>query len=144
MVGTEFPALLPAGLDAKFQAAVNVFAGAGVAGDGHALAAGEVVAVARQFDGRARGMATVEQPAEVGDGGAVGGQLPGGKEPLVLRSETPVYLMPRHGEMEFLVRIAGLEPARLAALPPQSSVSANSTICAPAFIMKQVIAYCAS
>ena len=29
-----------------------------------------------------------------------------------------------------MVRIAGLEPARLAALPPQSSVSANSTICA--------------
>src|SRR5438034_9260866 len=32
--------------------------------------------------------------------------------------------------LEELVRIAGLEPARLAALPPQSSVSANSTICA--------------
>src|SRR5579862_8421404 len=31
------------------------------------------------------------------------------------------------GEM---VRIAGLEPARIAPLPPQSSVSANSTICA--------------
>ena len=29
-----------------------------------------------------------------------------------------------------VVRIAGLEPACLAALPPQSSVSANSTICA--------------
>src|SRR5438132_6707135 len=29
-----------------------------------------------------------------------------------------------------MVRIAGLEPARLAALPPQSSVSANSTISA--------------
>src|SRR5438046_10546661 len=29
-----------------------------------------------------------------------------------------------------LVRIAGLEPARLAVLPPQSSVSANSTISA--------------
>lgn len=29
-----------------------------------------------------------------------------------------------------LVRIAGLEPARIAPLPPQSSVSANSTICA--------------
>src|SRR6266478_9079625 len=29
-----------------------------------------------------------------------------------------------------LVRIAGLEPARVAPLPPQSSVSANSTICA--------------
>jgi len=31
------------------------------------------------------------------------------------------------------VRIAGLEPAHLAALPPQSSVSANSTICATDF-----------
>src|SRR5437016_14519348 len=29
-----------------------------------------------------------------------------------------------------VVRIAGLEPARVAPLPPQSSVSANSTICA--------------
>ncbi len=29
-----------------------------------------------------------------------------------------------------VVRIRGLEPLRLAALPPQSSVSANSTICA--------------
>ena len=29
-----------------------------------------------------------------------------------------------------VVRIAGLEPAHLSALPPQSSVSANSTICA--------------
>src|SRR5580700_3063012 len=32
--------------------------------------------------------------------------------------------------LEKVVRIAGLEPARLAALPPQSSVSANSTISA--------------
>src|ERR1035441_780168 len=29
-----------------------------------------------------------------------------------------------------VVRIAGLEPARVSPLPPQSSVSANSTICA--------------
>src|SRR6266568_8694 len=29
-----------------------------------------------------------------------------------------------------MVRIAGLEPARVTPLPPQSSVSANSTICA--------------
>ena len=36
-----------------------------------------------------------------------------------------------------MVRIAGLEPARVAPLPPQSSVSANSTICAEAVIMKQ-------
>ena len=33
-----------------------------------------------------------------------------------------------------MVRIAGLEPARLAALPPQSSVSANSTISALACV----------
>src|ERR1035437_1910426 len=45
---------------------------------------------------------------------------------------------------EKLVRITGLEPARLSALPPQSSVSANSTICAPAFIMNQGTAVCAS
>jgi tetratricopeptide (TPR) repeat protein len=32
-----------------------------------------------------------------------------------------------------MVRIAGLEPAHLSALPPQSSVSANSTICADVY-----------
>ncbi len=37
-----------------------------------------------------------------------------------------------------LVRIAGLEPARVAPLPPQSSVSANSTICAPAYIYEEI------
>jgi hypothetical protein len=35
------------------------------------------------------------------------------------------------------VRIAGLEPARLTALPPQSSASANSAICARGPIMNQ-------
>jgi hypothetical protein len=35
-----------------------------------------------------------------------------------------------NGENMKMVRIAGLEPAHLSALPPQSSVSANSTICA--------------
>ena len=39
-----------------------------------------------------------------------------------------------------LVRIAGLEPARLAALPPQSSVSANSTISASRLELKQLAA----
>src|SRR5437879_1831474 len=39
-----------------------------------------------------------------------------------------------------LVRIAGLEPARLAALPPQSSVSANSTISATRPELKQPMA----
>src|SRR4051812_11813549 len=33
-------------------------------------------------------------------------------------------------DRENMVRIAGLEPARVTPLPPQSSVSANSTICA--------------
>jgi hypothetical protein len=60
------------------------------------------VAVANQFDGRARGVAAVEQPAEVGSGGAQRWELPGGKEPLVLRSEAPVCLMPGHGKMDFL------------------------------------------
>ena len=45
---------------------------------------------------------------------------------------------------ENLVRIAGLEPARVAPLPPQSSVSANSTICAPAVIINQAARPCAS
>src|SRR5579862_3753640 len=36
-----------------------------------------------------------------------------------------------------LVRIAGLEPARVAPLPPQSSVSANSTICAHEAFLNQ-------
>ena len=38
----------------------------------------------------------------------------------------------RNLENKGMVRLAGLEPARLAALPPQSSVSANSTISAAA------------
>ena len=37
-----------------------------------------------------------------------------------------------------MVRLAGLEPARLTALPPQSSVSANSTISAPMHGLKHV------
>src|SRR4051812_31190768 len=39
--------------------------------------------------------------------------------------------------MEKLVRLAGLEPARVTPLPPQSSVSANSTISATGGVMKQ-------
>jgi hypothetical protein len=38
-----------------------------------------------------------------------------------------------------MVRITGLEPVRLAALPPQSSVSANSTISALVLTMKQPV-----
>ena len=38
---------------------------------------------------------------------------------------------------EELVRVAGLEPAHLSALPPQSSVSANSTIRAAGTLMNQ-------
>jgi integrase len=40
-----------------------------------------------------------------------------------------------------MVRIAGLEPARLAALPPQSSVSANSTICADNHISSEFLTF---
>jgi hypothetical protein len=50
-VEPEFMALKPVGFDAEFLAALNVFVSAGVAGDGHALARGEVVTVAHQFDG---------------------------------------------------------------------------------------------
>ena len=96
-VEPEFISVKLAGFDAEFLAALNVFVSAGVAGDGHALAAGEVVPVAHQFDGGARGVAAVEQPAEVGSGGAQRGELPGDKEPLVPRSEAPVCLMPCHG-----------------------------------------------
>jgi hypothetical protein len=66
----QFIALKPVGFDAEFLAALNVFASAGMTGDGHALAGGEVVPVAHQFDGGARSVAAVEQPAEVGGGGA--------------------------------------------------------------------------
>ena len=38
---------------------------------------------------------------------------------------------------EKLVRVAGLEPAHLSALPPQSSVSANSTIRAIEALLNQ-------
>ena len=45
-------------------------------------------------------------------------------------------LCQKHQKPQFLeaimVRLAGLEPARVAPLPPQSSVSANSTISATA------------
>ena len=46
--------------------------------------------------------------------------------------ETPNKINPKlkPANREKMVRIAGLEPARVAPLPPQSSVSANSTICA--------------
>ena len=50
-VEPEFLAWKLAGLDTKFLAALNVFAGTGMAGDGHALASGEVVPVADEFDG---------------------------------------------------------------------------------------------
>jgi hypothetical protein len=36
-----------------------------------------------------------------------------------------------------MVRLAGFEPARLSALPPQSSVSASSTISATGYNLKQ-------
>ena len=37
-----------------------------------------------------------------------------------------------------LVRLAGLEPARVSPLPPQSSVSANSTISATGYVIEAV------
>ena len=45
--------------------------------------------------------------------------------PVFQGSELPLLLIPSTK----VVRIAGLEPARVSPLPPQSSVSANSTIC---------------
>src|SRR5689334_8588223 len=57
---------------------------------------------------------------------------------VALESDKIWYRSPLGGVIEKLVRIAGLEPARVAPLPPQSSVSANSTICAAGWkIMKQ-------
>ncbi len=60
---------------------------------------------------------------------------------LLISSQVPLTTQPPF-HLKFrrpigVVRIAGLEPARLAALPPQSSVSANSTISALGSIMKQ-------
>src|SRR6185369_13594646 len=46
------------------------------------------------------------------------------------KSPTKLRVISTANPKEKMVRIAGLEPAHLAALPPQSSVSANSTICA--------------
>ncbi len=43
---------------------------------------------------------------------------------------TGAHFSPKKPFTGGMVRIAGLEPARVAPLPPQSSVSANSTICA--------------
>jgi len=98
-VEPEFVARELGGFDAELSAALNVFVRAGVAGDGIALSAGEVVAVADEFDGAARGVTAVEQPAEVGGGGAQGGKLPGGKEPLVLRGQPAMCLMACHGKI---------------------------------------------
>jgi site-specific DNA recombinase len=49
----------------------------------------------------------------------------------------PWSLLVEHSSSGGVVRITGLEPVRLAALPPQSSVSANSTISALVRTMKQ-------
>ena len=43
-----------------------------------------------------------------------------------------------------LVRIAGLEPARVTPLPPQSSASANSAICAPDYLYLKQLRHFAS
>jgi hypothetical protein len=79
-------------------AALHVFAGAGIAGNGHALAAGERISVARQFESGARSVAAIQQPAQVAGGGAQRGKLPGGKEPFVLGRQAPVCLMTGHGK----------------------------------------------
>ena len=49
----------------------------------------------------------------------------------------PWSLLVESSSSSDLVRMAGLEPARLSALPPQSSVSANSTTCATGGLMNQ-------
>jgi hypothetical protein len=46
------------------------------------------------------------------------------------KSPTRLRVLSKKKLFEKMVRIAGLEPARVAPLPPQSSVSANSTISA--------------
>lgn len=84
--------------NAALLAALRVFAGAGVAGNGHALAAGERITVARQFEGGARSVAAIEQPAQVAGGGAQGWELPAGKKPFILGREAPVCLMAGHGK----------------------------------------------
>ena len=76
--------------------------------------------------------------------------MPGGRKPSLLRSWIAITFnaevtgkwvvrqdksLPK--KREDLVRIAGLEPARVAPLPPQSSVSANSTICAHEAFLNQ-------
>ena len=47
-------------------------------------------------------------------------------------------ISPTSARKKKVVRIAGLEPARIAPLPPQSSVSANSTICATACYYEEI------
>jgi hypothetical protein len=98
-VQPEFLSPELAGFNAELLAALRVFAGAGVTGNGHALAAGERISVARQFEGGARSVTAIEQPAQVGGGGAQRGELPGGKEPFVLGCEAPMCLMTCHGKM---------------------------------------------
>ena len=97
-VQPEFLSPELSGFNAELLAALRVFAGAGVAGNSHALAAGERISVARHFEGGARSVAAIEQPAQVVAGGAQGGELPVGKEPFVLGCEAPVCLMAGHGK----------------------------------------------
>jgi hypothetical protein len=67
-------------------------------------------------------------------GGAAAGDSGGDGAKRDSESET---ISDTHGIKKGMVRLAGLEPARVTPLPPQSSVSANSTISATASILNQ-------
>jgi len=70
-----------------------------MAGDGHALAGREGMAVAHQLDRRAGSVTAIEQPAEVIGRGAQREELSRRKKPLILRSRPAVCLTMRHKPM---------------------------------------------
>src|ERR1017187_327842 len=98
-INPEFAPLKLSGLDKKVPATLSIFLRTSIAGDGHALARGERMAVAHQFNCRAGSVTAIEQPAEVICCGAQRGKLPCRKKPLILRSRPAVCLTMRHKPM---------------------------------------------
>ena len=58
-------------------------------------------------------------------------------------AKAPIKLIKNSGQRKGinLVRIAGLEPAQVTPLPPQSSASANSTICANVHFSLEILTF---
>lgn len=82
--------------DAVSGATVELFVGAGAAGDGETLALGERVAVAGESEGGAEGVAAIEEPVEVAAGGLERGVMFGREESGVFRMGAAVFAVVGH------------------------------------------------